>query len=258
MPTRETSTADRSEVKSLRKALNILNVVALTEHPLSVPAIAQRAGIARPTAYRMVQTLLSEGFAKADPLTGAISIGYSALPLAASVLDQDKLRLEAMHHLEQLANQIGERVNLGVLYGDRVLYLAGIEKPSLPNIYSRFGRTVAANCSSLGKAILAQLPKDELEVFLERVPLVAQTPNSISDRTRFIAELDKVNKQGYALDIEENALGSFCLGVPVFSRAKIAGAISASARNLDTLIGHKEILLSAAEQISHKLSIANV
>ncbi len=247
---------ERSEVKSLRKALDILTVVALAEHALSVPVIAKRAGVARPTGYRIVQTLLAAGFLKEDAVTGAISIGYSALPLAASVLDRDRFRLEAMPHLEQVAHTIGERVNLGVIYNDRVLYLAGIEKPSLPSIYSRFGRTVPANCSSLGKAVLAQYSTSELNDFLDRVPFVSQTEHSICDRVRFVEELDRVREQGYAYDLEENALGSFCMGVPIFARGKVIGAISVSTRSLSSLSGVETTLGSAAEQISHKLSLS--
>ena len=55
----EPESVDRSAVKSLRKALSVLNAVAAAERPLTVAEIALRAGIARPTAYRFVQTLLA-------------------------------------------------------------------------------------------------------------------------------------------------------------------------------------------------------
>ena len=70
----------------------------------------------------------------------------------------------------------GARVNLGILHKKGLLYLAGVEKPSLPTIYSRFGRTTPAHCCSLGKAILAYLPEPELQVFLTGAELTAQTP----------------------------------------------------------------------------------
>lgn len=243
----------RSEVKSLRKALSILNVVSVAERPLSIANIAQNAGITRPTAYRIVQTLLSEGFVKEDLLSGTFSIGYSALPLAASALDRDQLRREAMPHLEKMAHQIGERVNLGVLYNDRVLYLGGIEKPTLPSIYSRFGRTVPAHCSSLGKAILAQQSDDTVTSLLKRAPLTAQTPTSITSLPDFMQELKLTRERGYAVDNEENAMGSFCIGVPLFSKERVVGAISASARSYEAVAEGTNRLREAAEQISHKI-----
>ena len=76
------------------------------------------------------------------------------LRLAASLLDSSLIRLESLPHLENLARITGERVNLGILHRHQMLYLAGVEKPSLPTIYSRFGKTSPAYCSSLGKSIL--------------------------------------------------------------------------------------------------------
>ena len=67
-------------------------------------------------------------------------IGYSVLQLSARLLDSNRLRIEALPHLQALANLTGERTNLGILHRNKVLYLAGVEKPSLPTIYSRFGQ----------------------------------------------------------------------------------------------------------------------
>lgn len=180
---------DRSAVKSLRKALAVLDVVAAAEHPLSVAEIALRAGIARPTAHRLVKTLVSDGHLAEDSRDARLSIGFAVLPLAASLLDRNRLRIEALPHLHTLAQQTGERVNLGILHRDRVLYLAGVEKPALPTIYSRFGKTVSAHCCSLGKAILAYLPENDVRALLQRQPLTANTPNSITNLTSFMKEL---------------------------------------------------------------------
>ncbi|MBN8921361.1 MAG: helix-turn-helix domain-containing protein, partial [Rhizobiales bacterium] len=94
---------DRSTVKSLRKAMAVLNAVALAERPLTIAELAVRARIARPTAYRLVQTLAGEGHLVQSPVDGRLSIGFSVLPLAASLLDRNRMRLEALPHLHALA-----------------------------------------------------------------------------------------------------------------------------------------------------------
>src|SRR5262249_40499370 len=121
----EPESVDRSAVKSLRKALSVLNAVAAAERPLTVAEIALRAGIARPTAYRFVQTLLAEGHLAQNAVDGRYAIGFAVLPLAASLLDHNRMRIEALPHLNTLAQQTGERANLGILYRDRLLYIAG-------------------------------------------------------------------------------------------------------------------------------------
>jgi DNA-binding IclR family transcriptional regulator len=245
---------DRNAVKSLRKALTVLNVVATADRPLTVAEIAVRAGIARPTAYRFVQNLVAEGHMAQNPLDSRCSIGFAVLPLAASLLDQNRMRIEALPHLNALAQQTGERANLGILYRDRLLYIAGVEKPALPMIYSRFGKTVPAQCCSLGKAILAQWPEHEVAALLARQPLKAHTATSITDPAAFMAELSETRTRGYALDRAELVAGSYCLAAPIFdTRNQPVGAIGLSGRALEPLIEHNALVRQTAELISHLL-----
>lgn len=245
---------ERSAVKSLRKAVAVLNAVARAERPLTMAELAVRAGIARPTAYRLVQTLAGEGHLVQDPVDRRLSIGFAVLPLAASLLDRNRMRLEALPHLQELAQQTGERANLGILHRDQVLYLAGVEKPSLPTIYSRFGKTSPAHCSSLGKAVLAYMPEARVIALLQGRPLVAPTPASITSLPQLLEDLAETRKRGYALDCEENIVGSFCIGATIFdARNQPVGAISISGRSLEPLLAHVETLRHTAEVISHVL-----
>ena len=170
---------DRSAVKSLRKALAVLNAVASADRPLTIADVAINAGIARPTAYRFVQTLVASGYPMQDVVDGRLSIGLSVLPLASSLLDRNRMRLEALPYLQSLAEETGERANLGILYRDRVMYIAGVEKPALPTIYSRFGKHAPAHRLSLGKAILAYQLETEVHALMSRKPLlpIRRTPS---------------------------------------------------------------------------------
>lgn len=246
--------ADRSAIKSLRKAMALLNVIAEADRPLTIAAAAMTAGISRPTAYRVIQTLVGAGFVEQDGQDGRLSIGFAVLPLASSLLDRNRMRLEALSHLHALAQKSGERANLGMLYRDRVLYIAGVEKPVLPTIYSRFGKNAPAHCSSLGKAILAFLPEKEVSALLARTSLARFTPTTITSRPAFLKELSEIRKRGYATDRAEHLAGSFCLAAPIFgSNNRAIGAIGLSGRALDPLIEHKDLVCQTAEVISHHL-----
>lgn len=245
---------DRSAVKSLRKAMNVLNVIAGADRPLTVAEVAINAGIARPTAYRFVQTLVAAGYLAQDPIDGRLSVGFAVLPLASSLLDRNRMRIEALPHLHSLAKETGERANLGILYRDRVLYIAGVEKPALPTIYSRFGKTAPAHCSSLGKAILAYLPEADVRTLLERAPLTSHTANTITARPDFAKEIADTRARGYAIDRAEHVLSSNCLAAPIFdANNRPVGAIGISGRDLEPLIKHQELVRQTAEIISHHL-----
>jgi IclR family acetate operon transcriptional repressor len=245
---------DRSSVKSLQKALAVMKAVAAAETPPRIAEVAIVAGISRPTAHRIVQTLIAEGYLWSDSQTGRLSVGFSVLMLSASLLDRNRLRLEALPHLHSLANLTGERTNLGILHDNKILYLAGVEKPSLPTIYSRFGKTAPAHCCSLGKAILAYLPEHEVQALLVKQPLQAQTANSITSMQRFLEELETTRRQGYAIDREEHMTNSCCVAATIFDNQNRAiGAIGVSGRDLDPLLVHVPVLRHTAELISHVL-----
>lgn len=246
--------SDLSAVKTLRKALAILDAFAASERPLTVAEVAIRAGVTRPTAHRLVQTLIADGYLAQDPRDGRISPGYSVLQLAGTLLDANMLRLESLPHLENLARACGERANLGILHRNRLLYLAGVEKPTLPTIYSRFGKTATAHWTALGKAILAHLPEAELAAHLAAEPLAAKTEKTITDEAVLRKELAEIRRQGHAVDREEHIPGTFCVASAIIVDGRPIGAIGVTGRSLDALTEHVGTVEHTAEIISHVLS----
>jgi DNA-binding IclR family transcriptional regulator len=246
--------ADLSAVKTLKKALDILDAFGAAERPLTVAEVAVRAGVTRPTAHRLIQTLVGEGYLAQEPGDSRIMPGYSVLQLAASLLDTNTIRLESLPHLENLARVTGERVNLGILHRHQMLFLAGVEKPSLPTIYSRFGKTSPAYCSAIGKAILAYLPEPELSEYLRQRPLIKHTETTISDEAALRAELSEIRRKGFALDREEHMVGTACIGAPILLQGRPVAAVALVGRTLDPLLQHSEMVQHTAEVISHILS----
>lgn len=243
---------DRGGVKSLTKALNLLDMLGRAGRSMSVSELAREAGVNRPTAYRLLQTLAASGYVQHDPVTGHFSIGYSVLPLSSALLDNNRFRLEALPHLQALSVETGERSNLGILHRGRVLYLAGVEKPNLPMIYSRFGKTAPVHCCSLGKMLLSLMPDTEAMAIVGRGPLEAQTAHSITRLDAFLEDLEATRRRGYAVDRQEHMLGSFCVAAPIFGPGQTPlGAISISCSSLDKATGHVDSLLRKAELISH-------
>jgi len=250
---RKLDDSEVSAVKTLRKALTILDAFASSERSLTVAEVAIMTGVTRPTAHRLVQTLVGEGYLAQDARDGRISAGYSVLQLAGRLLDASRLRLEAMPHLESLARNCGERSNLGILHRGQLLFLAGVEKPSLPTIHSRFGNTAPAYCVSLGKAILADLPEARLNAYLADRPLLRRTPATITQQGALRRELAKVKRQGYALDKEEYMPGIFCVAATILIDGSPAGAMGLTGRSLDGVMEHVGAVRRTAEVISHVL-----
>lgn len=250
---RKSDDHDLSAVKTLRKALAILDAFARAERPLTVAEVALRTKVTRPTAHRLIQTLIAEGYLAQNSEDGRIAPGYSVLMLASNLLDTSQLRVESLPHLTALARTVNERVSLGILHRYDVLCIAGVEKPSLPTIYSRFGETGSAYCSAIGKALLAYLSPAELADYFEAVTLVRHTERTITDETTLRGELAQIKRDGFAVDRGECLPGSCCVAAPILVHGVPVAAIAIIGRTPEPLLRRKDDVKHAAEVISHVL-----
>ena len=241
-------------VLTLVKALDVLEAAASAQG-MTVAEIAAKVGLNRTTTHRIVQTLRQLNYLQPAAGGRGLEIGLKLLPLAARNLDSNRVRLAALPHLSALAQLAGERANLGVLFDGELLYLAGVEKPSLPNVYSRFGKLAPIHCCSLGKAIVAFYPSDERRAMLEARPLVRQTRNTIVEPDALLRDLDETRRRGYAIDDQEHVDQIRCIAAPVFDGdRRPAAAIGISASDRERVLGMAEQVKQTAEVISHMLT----
>lgn len=245
---------DQSAVKSLHKALSIINIVVAAEQPLTISEIALLTQIPRPTVHRLLQTLITADYLQQDRVHGRISVGLAPISIAARALDGHRLRIEALPHLQTLAQKSGQRSNLGCLFRHQVLYLAGAEKYGLPTVRTRFGQMVDAHACALGKAIVAFLPEAEVLALVKARPLARKTSNTITSLPAFMKELTDTRRRGYAIDHGENVEGSFCISAPIFSANNSpVASIGLTGRDLDAVVASADVVRHTTEMISHML-----
>ena len=131
--------------------------------------------------------------------------------------------------LRHLAEESGETVNLGVLVGDQVLYLARLRNSDLVTANIQVGSTLPAAYTSMGKLLLAYLSDDELRATLANHDFGADAgPNAARSLDELRERLAVIREQGYSLQDQEVAAGLRSVSVPVFARdtAKPAAAIN--------------------------------
>lgn len=249
------ATVEGAESKTLRKALGLLEVIAAHDRPMTIAELAGLSGVSRPTTHRLVHTLARDGYVEINAESGRVGIGLTVLPFASHALDRNRLRLESLPHLRALTERTQQRTNLGVLHRNQVLYLAGVERPSMPMVYSRFGKTAPAHCSSLGKAILAYMPTEDVDEILRQRPLERFTETTITTRDALDEELAKTKRRGYAIDMGELRPQSICIAAPIFDEFdRPAGAIGISGREIEPLLSEVATVRHTAEIITHLIS----
>jgi DNA-binding IclR family transcriptional regulator len=214
-------------VQSVERVIALLGALGRADQPLSIARLAAAAALPRPTVYRLIQTLTTQGMTAR--VEGGYVIGPRILWLAGRRLEQIELRAVGRPVLSALRDRTGETVHLAVLEQGQVVYIDKSEPPGPMRMASAIGKIMPAHCTALGKAMLAFLPAAEVARIIETWGLPRRTPNTITDRQRLLAELAAVRARGYAVDNVENEEGVRCVGAPIFDHdGRVAGAVSCS------------------------------
>ncbi len=216
-------------VPGLRAGIQISRLLCESPKPLGLAELCQASGLSKHMVYRCLQTLLTEGVIiesgegpKYEP--SLLSFHYHSMPVARMTVNR-----AAQEPLYQLWEELNECVYLGVLHENRILYL--IHHESGREIRSgggRMGGRYYLHADGAGK-VLAANASDELRQRLLKEGLVKLTDRTTVKRKEFVAEMDQVRCQGYAIDDEAYIKGIFCFGAPVYDYSgKVVGAICCS------------------------------
>jgi sugar lactone lactonase YvrE/DNA-binding IclR family transcriptional regulator len=226
---RQTASEEETGVpgtQALTRGIALLNLVADSPAPLRFVDIAERAGLARPTAHRILAALVEARLLRHDAATQTYALGARFLEMAHRVWEGFDLRATAAPELERLARLAGETARLAVLDGDGVLYVDQRDaEQEAVRLVNRVGARVAPHASACGKAMLAQLPSVERRALLARATLPAG-PRAIADAEALERDLLLSAARGYALSLEEAAAGVNAVAAAVLDRrARPLGAI---------------------------------
>lgn len=217
------------EVAVLIKAMSVLSYLA-AETSSSVARICEATGVSKPSAYRILKTLEQGGYVVRDEGRREYSIGPALFGLARSLRNSNDLVQLARPVLETLNDELGETVNLGVVNNNQVVYLDTIESAQRLRATVHIAIRDHIHSTALGKAILSVLPREEARAMLTSTDRPALTPNTTTNVKDLMVQLEQYAIQGFALDDEENEVGSRCVGAPILdSQGQPVAAISVSA-----------------------------
>lgn len=241
------------------KALRILETLGRETGDLGLVGLSRHLAIEKSTLHRLLGTLEARGFVRRDPLSLRYSLGIRMLELGTAVTARSALGRAAAPVLDRLAVRSRQTVNLAVLDGEEILYVAKRESPDPLRLTVEVGRRLPVHCTALGKAMLAFRPAAEVRrLFGRRKRLRRFTPNTITDPRELLEHLDEIRRAGVAVDREELVLGLRCLAAPVldFTGYAVAGiSISAPATTLgdERVAELRSMLTEAVAEVSKAL-----
>jgi IclR family transcriptional regulator, pca regulon regulatory protein len=246
--------------QSLERGLAVLTAFKPDRPALGITELAQELGLTRSTTHRYVATLASLRYLEQDQETRRYRLGPRVLDLGFSMLGSLDLREIAGPHLRWLTDTTGHTSNLGIRDDTDVILIDRVR--GRPGRYHHLennlhvGSRLPAYCSATGKALLAFLPKPDLDEVLDRIDLAQRGPRTMTDKKSLLADLDQVRRTGIAVNDEELDTSLRAIAVPVRARsgevvAAVNVAIPWSPVNMTELVSR---LGSAVQETARQIA----
>lgn len=203
-----------ASLKSLRKAMRVLECFSLQQSRLPLTDIARKVGLPLSTTHRILATLRDVGIVEQEGDRDLYRLGLKLLELGSMVLANMEVHREALPYIEELVRETGETVHLGVFDGTQVVSIEKMDSPHGLASTVTIGKGAPAYCTGVGKALLASQPEDVVERVCQQ-GLAKFTPQTITHPEKLRRELALVRTQGYAVDNTEHQPDVRCVAAPI-------------------------------------------
>jgi IclR family transcriptional regulator, KDG regulon repressor len=215
-------------VPAVNRAFDILE---LFEHrdELTAAEIITTLKLPRTSVGELLNTLLERGYLVAvDPRAKRLRLGIRLFRLGSAYAERLDLAAEAQVAAKHVADACGETVQVAVLDGAAVVYIAKVDSVHSVRLVSAIGRSLPAHCTAVGKMLLSGLGDEEFDALYDGVTdLQTLTPKSIASVGDLRKALRKVRQSGVARENGESNFDVECVAAPVYGRSgEMVAAIS--------------------------------
>jgi DNA-binding IclR family transcriptional regulator len=218
-----------TRVASVARAMHVLEAFAGQPEGVALSRLATKLGYGKASLSKILATLAREGFVRQDPLTGRFHLGWRLLALAFSHAERVGLPALCLPILQAVADDTDELVQLAVVEGDQLLFVAKAEGPGQQmRMLPLVGVIPPVHATASGKAWLAHLPEAEALAIVGRHGLPRLTPRTLTSRAKLVAELRAARALGYAIVDEELVEGGRAAAAPILAAGRPVGAVAVS------------------------------
>lgn len=251
----DTRTPRDNSVQSVDRAISILQVLA-RHGTASVTEIAGELGLHKSTVFRLLATLDARGLVEKNAERGRYQLGYGVVQLAAGATRTGGLSLLGLPLCRELAETVGETVNVAVRDGRWVLSVDQVIGAAAVTTVNWVGQRGPMHATSAGKVFLAHMPPDQVDAVLGE-DLERYTPHTVVDPVVLREQLGLVRDRGFASTSEEHERGLAAVAAPIRSLdGGVVAAVTVSGPtfrvNEDTIPGLAKHVMAAADEISQR------
>ncbi|RKO19975.1 IclR family transcriptional regulator [Pseudarthrobacter phenanthrenivorans] len=246
---------------ALMRAFDILELLRDADNGLSASEIVEKTGLPRTTVHELLITMVERKYLRRDEAAGRFHLGIVTFQLGNAFAERLDLRSAALRVAQRVAAECDETVQAGILDGGHVVYLCKVDSTQAVRTIARTGGRLPANCTAIGKAMLAFLPKSVLSEMAQPGALTGLTPKSITDPAHFMEQMLEIQQTGVAFESGESNLDVSCVAAPVRDHAGVVrAAISISVPDMRWYQRSEqewaELALDGARQLGSELGAA--
>jgi IclR family acetate operon transcriptional repressor len=215
-------------IQALDRGLNMLRSLT-REGAATLTELALQVGMPPSTAHRVLATLQKHDFVEFNGATQEWSIGIEAFRVGSAYLERTNLVESSRSSMRKLTEQTGETANLAVSNQGDVVFISQVESPNPIRAFFRPGTRGYMHASGIGKVLLANLPRAEVEKILQKKGCPQFTPKSITSASQLFLDFEKTLARGWSLDDEESYLGMRCVAAAIYnSFGEVTAGVSVS------------------------------
>lgn len=250
--------AEKSSHMTIQRVFNILEVLARYPEGLPMKAILEEIGNPpKSSIFVVLQQLVKHRIVTYREEERRYKIGPAMINLSAVIMNEHTVQKSARFGLERLSRLTGEDTYLGVLDGNRLVYIDKVDGKESVRLNIRVGAKRYLHCTSIGKLLLAHLPREEQLRIIEEEGLPAFTARTITDPERLFEELENIRKTGYSINDEESMEGIMGIAAPIRdNRQQVVAGITIFApvrRAKENRERYIQLVKETADEISRQL-----
>ena len=216
-------------VQSVDRALSILETLSEDDEGYRLSDLAVRTGLSASTVHRLLATLESRRFVQFDRAESKWHVGVRSFTVGAGFARRRNFSTQAIPYLRKLRDLTRETANLAVVDDEFIIVLTRMESREIMRSLTQVGGRVAMVTSGVGKAVLASYSDEDVGAVIRHHGMPRLTEKSIVRPGDLFKELEKIRRQGFALDDEEACMGLRCIAAVVYNDcAEPLAAISVS------------------------------
>lgn len=235
------------KVPNLEKGIAVLEHLSMHPAGQTLQEIKALVELSQTTAYRILNTLVRLEYLTYDETTKRYKLTRKLLALGFRALNEHNLLEIVLPRLRELRDRVKETACFGVMGNEKAVFIEQAQGHHAFRFVLTPGKPLDLHCSAPGKAMMAYMPNTVRDRYLSFMTFARYNERTIIGCEEYLCELEKVRKQGYAVDNEEEMNGVICVGAPIFNyNGYPCGAIWISGPK-DRLT--PEVVITSAQQI---------